>query len=182
MTDNELIILLRSQMTAAQLAAGYNYVLVKGSQPRQQGTPSQSTFFYQKKWDVPYGFPQTSTLWDPDNQILTEITTQFMQTTFQIGAFALETPGETATPTASDALKMLQLYFSSNTNLRVFNANNVGMYRIQHLSNDYYDNDKSQYEPAPLLELTLTHQTSMTSVIPFTTEIDGRLYAIDSGN
>jgi hypothetical protein len=174
MTDLELLALVQNQLSAAQVAAGYNYVIIKAAQPTQQGTPSASSITFKKKWDIAYGFPQTSESFDSVNNIFTEITTQYVESYFEIGAFINEIPGEYS-PTGSDVIGMLQLYLSSAANLRILSANSAGMLRIRELTNLYYDNDKSQYQALPTFEWVITHQKVINNTAPFTSTVTGTI-------
>jgi hypothetical protein len=181
MVDYDLIVLIIARINAAQAALGYSYEVTKAVQPTQQGASTQSTIYYQKLWDIPYGFPMTSYSFNSENQIENEITTQLVESTFQIATFVNEIPGDPTIPTASDVLNSLQRYLSSQTNLRVMQSSGVNMLRIRNVTNQYFDNDRSQYQPMPTLEWTLTHQNSITSPVPFTSTVNATIYNVDQG-
>ena len=204
MVDYDLIVLIIARINAAQAALGYSYEVTKAVQPTQQGASTQSTIYYQKLWDIPYGFPMTSYSFNSENQIENEITTQLVESTFQIATFVNEIPGDPTIPTASDVLSTgasfcsslrrwfrrstssdvlnsLQRYLSSQTNLRVMQSSGVNMLRIRNVTNQYFDNDRSQYQPMPTLEWTLTHQNSITSPVPFTSTVNATIYNVDQG-
>jgi len=178
MKDVEIIALMTDQIEVALVAASYNYLIVQSNQPTQQGTPTQSTIFFHKLFEIPYGFPATTQIFNSVNQILTETTEQLYESHWQISALVNQVPGDTTTPTASDVVNYIQLWLSSRTNLRTFVTNGMGMFRIRRSENQYFDNDKSQYQAMPNFEIIFSHKNSVSSSIPFVTTVDGKSYVI----
>jgi hypothetical protein len=180
MLDNDLINLLATSLEAATKAGawldatGAFYGVSQKDQPTQQGIPTVPQVFFEKLFDIPYGYPQLSYSYDSVNNVMTETETQLVETTFQISAFVIQDPTDLTIPTASDVANFIRSYITSRFNLRGWKAQNVNVLRVTRVTNPYIEDDRHRNEAAPSFDLVMTHQRTIANPSNFAETMDGQ--------
>lgn len=168
MNDVDLIETLRAVIQVALDDIGWEMPIVQRSQPTQQGQPNQSTVYFQKMFDTYYGWPETKTLQDtPTLGAITEVTTQYVETTFQVSVLSILTPTMDARnqATASDISNQIAMRLRSRKSIRLFGEKEIGMLRFTKVSNDYFEDDRHRNEAWPVFELVLTYKKLVSSTV-----------------
>src|SRR5258708_7073189 len=102
MLDNSLFATIKAILDAGLAMRGLTDVtMIQSYQPVDQGVPEGRTLFLQKLFDTEYGFPGEDSEW---NGVDTENTTelQYVESTFQLDALAIQDPAIVDQLTASD--------------------------------------------------------------------------------
>ena len=176
MLDNDLIRLFLPIISNGLAAYGYEGVVTKQSnQPTQQGVNVGPTVYFYKVGDHRYGWLRRASQWDPIAGTMTHTEMQMYETKFSLSALVTANPKITNTFTASDLVNSCAAILQSDMTLEIFAAANVGILRIEEISNPYFTDDRDQFEAAPAFDFTLTHRQTRVTVDPvissFTTNI-----------
>lgn len=176
MTDNELIEVLIASLSTAITNNGYTYTPPGGSatpypvwqknQPTQQGIPTSPTVFFEKLFDNAYGFAHVGSVYNPTTQTYTETEYQPYRTTFQISAWAIQDPTNTALPTASDIANAMRGYLMSRANLRGWwTLDKINVERATEVRNPYIEDDRHRFEATPSFDMVITHRRTNVATI-----------------
>lgn len=179
MTDNQLIQLFRPLIESALTQSGYTTtVVIQGPQPTQEGIPDVPTVFFKLLRDKPYGFSiNKETTAQNGDRIQT--TAQWYETTFTMWARVTQIPSDVNIPTASDLAKFVATFLNSQWAITTFAASDVGILRIPApVGNVIITNDRNQQEAFPGFEFTLTHQLTITRVIPVVQSIQSGIFPV----
>jgi hypothetical protein len=166
MTDNQLIQFMATQLDAASAAAGWNYPVLQKDNPTLEGIPAAPAIFFEKLFDRAYGFPIDSLVYNstPDNYSDNEM--QLYETTFQISALVIQNPADLTLPTASDVANYVKRWLTHPVTLQNFRSQNVGLLRITHIRNPWFEDDRHRFEAHPNFDLVLTHDNTLTITVP----------------
>lgn len=166
MTDNELIALLIGILRAAFTAQDLEVKVRQSYQPRQQGTPTPKTVLINKIFNKRFGYLSRNDEYDEDAQVMRHTEKQWMETTFQITALAIQNPTTPEEPTASDLVNNVAQILQTDATLAVLRASNVGIYRISDIRNPYFVDDKERFEASPSFDFITTHEQVYISEVP----------------
>lgn len=179
MLDNALIDLLATRLEAAASAGGWKdstgaaYGVSQKQQPTQQGIPTDPQIFFEKLFDVGFGFPQVQHVYDSETDTMAEVETQLTETTFQISALVRQDPTDLSIPTASDVANFVRGFMLARATIRAWKAQGVSVLRVTTVRNDYLEDDRHQNEATPSFDLVLTHSRVINNAINFAAEMDG---------
>lgn len=177
MTDNQLIVLLASQLDAAVVSGGWNYLTIQKDQPTQQGVPFDGAVFFQKLFDHPYGSPMLSKVSNYPTMTFTETDEQWYETHFQISALVTQDPTNLSLPTASDVANYVKMYLASRASRSVLMAQNVGTLRVTEVRDPAFQDDRERFEYHPNFDIVLTHIRTIELTIPGTNDVRGAIVA-----
>lgn len=164
MFDNQLIALIISTIIAGEATAGIPGTPIKQAfQPTQQGVNTQPTAYLHKIGDKRYGSPARRDELNEQTNKLMHIETQQYESSFQISTLATQNPATPAQYTASDILNLIAYILQSTATIASLEAQGVGIYRVQQVSNPYFNDDRNRSEASPILEFTLTHKQIISS-------------------
>ncbi|USN16331.1 hypothetical protein PLUTO_00150 [Luteibacter phage vB_LflM-Pluto] len=149
--------------------------VVQKQQPTQQGVPTSSTVFFEKLFDIPFGWAKTNYVYNDGDNTFSEDESSSYQTTFQISALAIQNVLDTSLPTASDIVSYLRGFITSRATIREFMKVGVNMYRVSQVRNPYFEDDRHQNEAAPSFDLVLTHSRVVTTKVGAVDEVEGRV-------
>jgi hypothetical protein len=161
MKENELKALMRAQLIAGLVSAGYPSVKVKQSyQSTTQGREQLPTLYY---WQLsgPTGFgrpwhvEQYNIL--TDNVDVTEV--QNILTTFQIMATAPVSPTDTSAPTPGDLALAAMQVIRSSVFIASLQAQGAGLCDNTAIRPMQIQNDQDQFEDVPSFDFTVAHQS-----------------------
>ncbi len=182
MTDLQLIEVLASALEAASANAGWNYGVVQKDEPTTQGTPTAPTIFFEKLFDVPYGWAMTTDVPNVEAMTFAETDTQLYETHFQVSALVIQDPNNLALPTASDVCNYMKQYLAARSIVATFFAQGVGVLKVSEVRNPYFTDDRNMYEANPSFDIVFTHSRSITITIPGTNIIIGTLSSAAPGH
>ena len=173
MTDNGLIELFLPIIQNGLLADGFTGVTVKqANQPTQQGIPVTPTVYFYKIGNKRYGFLGRWDKWDSVQQKMVHTEAQYYETTFQISALVLQYPVTPGQYTASDLVNEVASVMQSDNTRTILNNSNVGILRVQNISNPYFVDDRDQFEASPSFDFTLLYQNFRVSNNPMIKSFD----------
>lgn len=165
MNDNDLIRLFLPIINAGLIADGFSGVTVmQSNQPTQQGTPTAPTVFFFKVGNKRYGFPFWGDAWNGTEEVHTEL--QRFETTFQVGAIALQRPYNTFSYTASDLVNEVCAIMQQESTVITLMAAGVGILRVSQVRNPYFTDDMDNFEAAPSFDFVLTYTNTRVSTMP----------------
>lgn len=165
MTDNDLIRLFLPIIQAGLIADGFTGVTVmQSNQPTQQGIPTAPMVFFTKVSNKRYGFPFWGDVWNGTQEVHTEL--QRFESTFQVGALALQRPYDTYSFTASDLVNDVAAIMQSQDTVQKLMAAGVGVLRITDVRNPYFTDDMDNFEASPSFDFVLTYTNTRTSRVP----------------
>jgi hypothetical protein len=175
MTDNQLIDILATQLEAASANAGWNYGVVQKDEPTVQGTPTDPTIFFEKLFDVPYGWAHTEDVPNVEAMTFAETDTQAYETHFQVSALVIQNPSDLTIPTASDVCNYMKQYLAARSIVAALFALGVGVLKVSEVRNPFAVDDRNMFEANPSFDIVLTHSRSITITIPGTKTIVGTI-------
>ena len=178
MRDNDLKVLLATQLDLAVSNAGWNFPVVQKNQPHQEGTPDGPTVFFEKLFDTSYGFARMGLEYSAPDDSFTESEQQWIQTTFQISALCQEDPSDTTKPTAGDIANQMKLHMGSRFVVRAWSTLNVGVLRTTQVRGPYFEDDKLRFEQHPSFDLVITHIRTLDNSVPAVHHADVEYYVV----
>lgn len=179
MTDNQLIEVLATALEAASANAGWNYGVVQKDEPTTQGTPTAPTIFFEKLFDVAYGWAHTENTPNIPAKTFAETDTQVYETHFQISALVIQDPNDLTIPTASDVCNYMKQYLAHRTITAQFAAQGLGVLKVSEVRNPYFLDDRNMFEANPSFDIVFTHSRSITITIPGVDKIVGAISSFD---
>jgi hypothetical protein len=165
MLDNQLINLVATKLEAASASAGWNYIVVQKDQPTQQGVPTEPTIFFEKLFDIPFGWPMASDVYQAANNTFLETETQLYNTTFQISALVIQDPTNLELPTASDVANYMMQSLTSRSNILAFQQVGVSVLRVTSVRNPAFSDDRAMFEYNPNFDIVVTHNRTVSSTV-----------------
>lgn len=180
MNDNPLIELFRAQLMAAIVAAGWDYPVVQKRQPTQEGIPTQNTLFFEKLFDHEYGWPGMSSEYVAPTAPATQGTyakaeKQWVETTFQVSALAIQDPSDLSVPTASDIVNFAKRYINSRPVIYALKPVGVSILRVSEIRNPSFTDDRELFESSPNFDVVLQHNGSLTWSVSATNIVEGQV-------
>jgi hypothetical protein len=174
MNDNALIGVIATQLEAASASAGWNYAVVQKDQPTQEGIPTAPTIFFEKLFDVEYGFPMVSyPTYNQASNTFTQQEDQWTETHFQVSALVIQDVTNLSLPTASDVVNYMKQYINSRACLAQLKAAGVGILRITDIRNPYFKDDREVYEANPNFDVILQHKRTITASVGASNKVVG---------
>jgi hypothetical protein len=179
MNDNPLIELFIAQLTAAMAGAGWAYPIVQKNQPTQEGIPTQNAVFFEKLFDNEYGWPGMSGEYVAPTPPVAQgsynkAEKQWVETTFQVSALAIQDPSNLNVPTASDIVNFVKRYINSRPVIYALKSSGVSILRIGQIRNPYFADDRDLYEANPNFDVILQHNGSLNWSVPATNIVQGQ--------
>lgn len=175
MLDKELIVMFRQRLVDGITAAQWTMPVVAKNQPTMQGIETQPTVFFEKLWDQHYGWAKADLNYNPTTVDYSETETQQVATVFRVSALAIQDPADLNSPTAADVTNYLAQWIKSRATVKAFMAQNVNLQRVTEVHNPVWVDDRDRFEQMPLFDVTLTHQRTLTTTVPSTKIIVGKL-------
>lgn len=164
MLDLALIDLLATRLEAASAAGGWldstgsPYGVSQKMQPTQQGITTDPQVYFQKLFDIPFGYAEVTHSPDPSGEYqMIEREEQAMQTTFQISAMVIQNPADLTIPTASDVVLFVRSFLMARETVRLFIKSGANVLRVGDVQNPYFQDDRSLNEASPSFDIVITH-------------------------
>jgi hypothetical protein len=182
MTDNELLALLVTTMMAGVAFAGWTYTppggtvaspypVLQKDQPTQEGIPYSPTVFFEKLFDVPFGYAKVKNTFA--NGVMTQTELQPTETTIQISSLVIQHPDDLSVPTASDVVNLMRSYLLSRVNLANWKTQGVGVLRVRRIENPYFEDDRHRNEASPSFDLVMTYKRIISQQVNYATTMTG---------
>lgn len=159
-TDDELFVVIRAQLLAGLSKYGYPDIEVSAKQqPTQQGVVAvqKRAIYLEEIHDHRYGFP-TETHYTDGNGNLVEVTTQVVEKTFQVSAFAIHNPKEAASSRlmAIDLAHLAAGLLQRPQWARDMSRLGIGVLRVTTVRNPYIKNDMDRQQALPSFDIIFT--------------------------
>lgn len=179
-TDNQLIQLFLPIINAQLIADGFTGVVVKQSaQPTAQGVPTAPIVFFHKVGNRRYGFLKRKDTWDSVNSSFVHNENQYIETTFQVSALALQDVNDITKPTASDLINEVASIMQSDSTRDILNQSGIGILRVTDITNPYFIDDRDNFEASPTFDFTLVYLNTRESTSPnITPPVTATLYGV----
>ncbi len=179
MLDNQLIALIIQVLLAGETTANIPGLPIAAAfQPQENGVNSEPTAFLHKLFDHPYGFLQTTDVYDDISQTIIHTESQKYETHFQLGALAIQNPNTPDQYTASDICNLCQSILRSDAARQTFQDQNVGIEKPGDVRNPAFLDDFQQYEYNPSFDFILTHDRVLVSTTPILSATTINIYEI----
>jgi hypothetical protein len=173
MTDNQLVAALIAAISAGLQAQAISVGIEQNYQPTQQGAPSAPYVILHKIGDVKYGSPALADVYNTETEVMTHTETQIFETTYQVGAVAIQNPANVNSLTAADYVAAVSLALNSQTAIIGLAAQGIGMLRIRAIRQTFFRDEKGLFEAAPSFDFTVSHTRQIASVEPSTDSLVG---------
>lgn len=186
MTDNELINVFASRLEAASAAAtaafswpGGPYAVVQKNPTVQEGTATAPTIYFEKLFDLPYGWPEVSYTHNapvpPATQgTFTQKEDQWTETTFQVSALVIQDPSNLSLPTASDVVNYMKQYINARQTIQLLKPLGVSVLRVTQIRNPYFEDDRAGFEANPNFDVVLQHKRAISFTVSATDIVKGQ--------
>lgn len=175
--DNEIIQIFLPIIQTGLINDGFTGVTVKqANQPTQQGIPATPTVYFFKVSNKRFGFLGRFDEWM--NPTMVHHEKQYMEITFQVMALVLQYPITPNQYTASDLVNEVASIMQSDNTVTILNNNEIGILRVQEVSNPYFVDDRDQFEASPTFDFTLVYQDDRSSTVPIIDEYDYNILTI----
>jgi len=159
MTDNDVKILIRTQLLAGLIRRGHTAVQVLASnQPRHQGRVDGPVVYFFPVSDHRYGWQHRKQVYDSQSGDITVTETQYMESVFQVMALYPQDPSNISLPTAKDLINDAAMTVNSLTFTEAMRAGGVGVQRVTDIRNPYFQNDRDQSEASPSFDFTVSYK------------------------
>jgi hypothetical protein len=177
-TDNTLIQLFLPVINEGLIADGFTDVVVQQAyQPTQQGIPTAPTVYFYKTHTKRYGFLGRFDEWSDELSTMVHTERQYYETTFRIQTLVLQNvnyPSYTAADLADEVASILQ----SDKTREIFNAQEVGILRVQDITNPYFTDDRDNFEALPSFDFTLLYLNDRLSTNPIIDSYESGIYPV----
>ncbi len=188
MKDNDLIALFSSRLEEAIALAGWDVVVLQGYQPTQEGVPSKPTVVFEKLSDHEYGWPMSSAYTlnsvAPPGLALPDFSQedqQWVESTFQVTALAIQNVFDLSIPTPSDIAHQLKLYLNSRHVIWNFRNDGVSIIRITDIRNPKFEDDRDLFEANPNFDVVCQHKRTLEFSVPGSNEVVGTVVGVSGG-
>lgn len=159
MTDNQVSILIRTQLLAGLARRGHTTVRVLASnQPRHQGRVDGPVVYFFPVSDHRYGWQHRKQVYDALAGDITVTETQYMESMYQVMALYPQDPSNINLPTAKDLVNDAAMTVNSLTFLEAMRSGGVGVQRVSDIRNPYFTNDRGQFEASPSFDFTVSYK------------------------
>jgi hypothetical protein len=177
MTDNQLFALIIATLQAGLTTQAITVGIQQDYQPRLQGAPLAPTLFLTKLGDHRYGTAHKKAVnTSPGQGTVTE--TQQVETTFQVGALAIQDPADTTGFTASDYANVAAQILASDVSVAAFVSAGAQILRITEVRNPQFKDERDQFEASPSFDFVLKHFRTLVNGIPYTGTIVGEVFPV----
>lgn len=184
MTDNELLELLVTTMMAAVTWAGWTYTppggtvaapypVIQKQQPTQEGITYSPAVFFEKLFDVPFGFAKVKNSYNSGTGVMTQMELQPTETTIQISSLVIQHPNDLSVPTASDVVNSMRAYLTSRVNLANWKTQGVSVLRVRRVENPYFEDDRHRNEATPSFDLVMTYKRAISQTVNSASTMSG---------
>jgi len=178
-SDNDIFSLLKIILNEGLSLMGYsNFQTWQSYQPTRQGLPDDpSTIIFVQKipGDHPYGMPEKSDKWDPDQQKMFHSEKQKYQSTFQISGLQIQDPSEILF-TASDLVNSAKMLMYSDRTIYKLYDNGISILKPGDVQNIPFLDDKDRNEFNALFTFDLTYNRTLKYEIPIISGIQQGVY------
>lgn len=179
MLDWQLYKLIKSVVNAQlSFAKIPGITLDQSYQPVRQGVENKASAYVTKLYDVRFGSPENSYIWDAEKNIETKTMTQVMLSTFQITALNIPHPANSTQYTASDIANLISATLQSDIAVEMFTKEGVGILNITEIRNPYFLDDKDRWEASPSFDFTLTHKQILSGTAPTITDVNFKTLSV----
>lgn len=179
MLDSELIVILGAEIIAGAVASFPSLVgipLIQKAQPTQQGTATGPSIYFENIDDSPRHWPSTQTALV--DGVFKEITTQQIESVYQISSLLWQDPAATIIITAKDLASQIMMWFNSPATIQRLRRNNIGLLRVTKVRNEKFENESHQFEAHPSFDITITVNRTLSVEIPKITYVDGDIIKV----
>jgi len=166
-TDNTLIQLFLPIINAGLTADGFDGVTVmQSNQPSMQGINTAPTIYFFKIGNKRYGFLGRYNKWNANTSQMVHTEAQYIESTWQMSALALQNPSNIDLPTASDYINEVASIMQSDATRDILNESGVGVLRVSDISNPYFLDDRDNFEAHPSFDITFVYENFRTNDSP----------------
>lgn len=167
LTDNAIIQIFLPVINAGLIADGFTGVKVKqANQPTMQGINTDPTAYFFKVASKRYGFLGRNDAWDSLTSQMKHTENQFIEATWQIQCLYLQDPATPNQYTASDLAFEISSIMQSDNTRTILNNSDVGILRVTDISNQYFTDDRDNFEAIPSFDFTLVYGNSRVTIDP----------------
>jgi hypothetical protein len=188
MKDNDLIAIFSSHLEAAVALAGWDVVVLQGYQPTQEGVPSKPTVVFTKLTDHEYGWPMSSeyvldSITPPEQKLpdFSQHDEQWVESTFQVTALAIQNVFDLSIPTPSDIAHQLKLYMNARQTIWKFRNDGVSILRVTDIRNPKFEDDRDLFEANPNFDVVCQHKRELVFKVPGSNEVVGDVIGVSGG-
>lgn len=177
MTTDELIQLFIPIIQTGLTTAGFTTTaILQAYQPTKVGVVEGSALYFYKTGDKRYGFMSNQSVWDVvhSQMVLTE--TQYYETTFNIMSW--NGAVNFIENVTSDIINIAAYSLQNQNAVTTFQNAGVGIYRVTDIKNITIFDDRDRYNFVPSFDFTLSHTTTITSVIPKVSDFTPGIYGV----
>lgn len=179
MTDNQLAILIRTQLLAGLARHGLSSVPVIASyQPTTEGAAISAAVYFFALPESRYGWQHRKRVYDDVENTITTTESQWIESGFQFFALAPQNPADTTLPTAKDILNTAALVCNSEPFVQGMRAGGAGVQRVTQIRNPYFVNDSGQFEASPSFDIIISHKRSITEITPVSETVTCKIHRV----
>lgn len=173
MTDNDVIRVFLPIIKSGLTLDGFTDVIVKQNwQPTLQGAETNPTVYFQKIANKRYGYAGRLDTWNSLTSSNVHVEEQWIEATYQVTALVLQDVHNTNKYTASDLVNEVAAILQSDNTINTLMQNGIGVLRITELTNQFFTDDRDQYEASPTFDFVLTYKQSRVSTQPVIDSFD----------
>lgn len=171
MTENELFALVRTNLKAMMLDNGApaDLAVVRDYAVSQQGRVETPVIYMNRQALRQYGSPEDSyrDILAPGSGEVVRTNKQTIELQLQFTAGVVYNPADGLRP--GDLLNLASRVMGTPAWLQIMRAAGVSMYRIESAQQTYRVNDRTQYEPVPVLLATFIYDEEIITRAPVVT-------------
>lgn len=172
MTNNELMITVRSAILEQLITFGKDYAVEQDYQPTQAATNSKPTIYVHHIGDTPVGTAQRSEFWDAVALEQVRIQKQLYTTRVQVSATIVDTPLDPASLTVIDVLRIARWCVQSVEFADIVKPRGLSVLRVADMPSYDVQGDTPGYDKRPTFDIIFQHEDVIRRVVPGFTSIE----------
>lgn len=178
MTNNELMIVVRTGILNRLQAYGKSYAVEQNYQPHQLGTSRDPTIYIHHIGDTPAGWPVRREYWDKDNSEQVREEKQVMLTRVQVAATVDADVTDPRALTVIDVMRIARWCVQSVEFREEVMASGLSMMRVSEMPSVDVLSDSPGYEKRPTFDIIFQHTDTIRAIVPGVSKIEIRRISV----
>lgn len=171
MTSNEAFALILSTLSTLMSQQGYAISVQASYQPTQQGTQNGPFIAVNYISSRRYGYPQVTEKINAETGTIDRVESYWLEEVFQIGAYAIPSPTDIASPTAYTYAARAAAVLQSQQARNILLKQGVGFIRISEIRMPFFEDERGRNELTPSFDFTVSRQEQLIYSVPIVVDL-----------
>ena len=144
---------------------GLTAEVAQNYQPRSQGGPTGPIIFFHHMINVPVGWPAKKQVWNATNLNYDVSEIQNVESHWQFGAMASQSPSQDSAFTAADWCFTARTILQIDTTIAALSNVKIGVQRVSTVQSTWFTNDSGQNLESPSFDAIFSHQDPIATTV-----------------